>query len=94
MGESLRLIALSFGFLAVFAALGSGPVVALGRGLRARALLAPIVGLALAASLLTTAGLVVSTQTSAFGVLLPACLGSAIWAGWAGRRRGTAARPR
>jgi len=85
MSEPLRLICFALGFLALLAALGSGPVVALGRDIRARAALAPAVGLALAAALLTSAGHFVSTDTATRWLLLPVTVASLAWALWLAR---------
>lgn len=85
MSEAIRLIGLALGFLALFAALGSGPVAALGPEMKARAALAPAVGLALAAALLTTTGHFVSTDTATRWLLLPATLASVGWALWIAR---------
>lgn len=85
MSEALRLILLALGFLALLGALGSGPVAALGAQLKARAALAPAIGLALAAALLTSAGHFVSTDTATRWLLLPATLASVAWALWSAR---------
>jgi hypothetical protein len=78
--ELARVILYPVGFLALFTALGAAPVVLLGRRLRGRGALMPIVGLALAAILLTDASPLIPMRTAAWAVLLPAALLSVLLA--------------
>ncbi|MDX6696615.1 MAG: hypothetical protein QOE65_12 [Solirubrobacteraceae bacterium] len=87
MSEAVRLLAFGVAFLLLFAAVGSGPVVAFGRGMPARAALTPVVGFAAAASLLITASTVMPMRVAAWALLVPAAAGSVAWA-WAARTRG------
>jgi hypothetical protein len=96
VSEGLRVIALGSGYLVIFGAVGSGPVFVLARSAESRLLLAPAFGLAIAASILTTASLVLTMHTAAWVVLVPAALVSLGIAAWRIRRervvatRGTA----
>jgi len=89
MIEALRLLATTLALLGGLAALGSGPVVALGR--RASPVLgAPIAGLAVAGCLLTTTSAILDMRVAAFAMLAPAGVASVGWAILS--RRGSPAR--
>jgi hypothetical protein len=87
LAEALRLAGTSGAFLLALSALGAGPAAALGSGLRARAALAPLLGLALAASLLVSAGALVSARTATWALLAPLTAASLLWAAIYLRRR-------
>ena len=74
MHESLLLAGHSLALLVVFAALGSGPCVGLIRDRRMQVVTMPILGFALAASLLTTATPFLTLATATWVVLVPAAL--------------------
>ena len=86
MTEALPLLGYAGAILALFAALGSWPTLLLARGFPSRAALAPVVGFALAACLLSTAGGVLPMRVAAWAVLLPAALLSLGLTGWWARR--------
>jgi hypothetical protein len=67
-------------FLVVFTMIGSGPTLRLGRQLPAPFVLAPVLGLALSAAVLSTVAPVLSMAVAAWVVLIPAALLSAAWA--------------
>ena len=86
MSEGLKVIALGIGYLVIFGAVGSGPAFVLARSAESRLLLAPALGLAIAASLLTTVSLVMPMHTAAWAVLVPAAVISLVVAIWQLRR--------
>ena len=96
MSEGLKVIALGIGYLVIFGAVGSGPAFVLARSAESRLLLAPALGLSIAASVLTTVSLVMPMHTAAWAVLVPVAVVSLIVAVWQLRRdrviaaRGTA----
>jgi hypothetical protein len=96
VSEGLKVIALGIGYLVTFGAVGSGPALVLARSAESRLLLAPALGLSIAASVLTTVSLVMPMHTAAWAVLVPVAVVSLIVAVWRLRRdrviaaRGTA----
>jgi hypothetical protein len=82
VSEGLQVIALGIGYLVIFGAVGLGPAVVLARSAESRLLLAPALGLSIAASILTTVSLVLTMHEAAWAVLVPAALvslGVAVW---------------
>ena len=86
MTEALRLGVYGLGWLALMAALGSGPAVLLTPPRYPPLVLAPVLGAALGAALMTTASVVLTMSTAAFAVLLPAAVVSVVVAVLAARR--------
>jgi hypothetical protein len=82
VSEGLQVIALGIGYLVIFGAVGLGPAVVLARTAETRLLLAPALGLSIAASALTTASLLMPMHTAAWAVLVPAAVISVIVAVW------------
>jgi hypothetical protein len=74
MSEGLRLILFGFGWVIVFAALGSGPANVLSGRRYPRILLAPVLGVALAPALMTTGSLFLTMNAACFAVLVPAAV--------------------
>ena len=87
MSEGIRVVAFAIGYLVIFIALGLGPACVLARGSTPRFVLAPMLGLALAASVLTTASVALTMRTAAWVVLIPLALLSLSLAFWRLRRR-------
>jgi hypothetical protein len=87
MAERIALVVYAFGIVVFLGALGSGPALFLARRVTAPLLLAPAVGLAIAAAALTTAVVIAPLRTVTWVLLVPAALASAIWAGWQLRGR-------
>jgi hypothetical protein len=87
VSEGIRVVAFAIGYLAIFTAIGLGPACMLARGSTPRFVLAPMLGLALAASVLTTASVALTMHTAAWLVLIPLALLSLSLAFWRLRRR-------
>ena len=87
MPEGLLLVAYALFDLVLLTALGSGPTMLVARRRPELVVLAPVIGLALAAGVLTTTATIVSMRVAAFAVLLPLTVVSLAWA-WRSRPRG------
>lgn len=79
MSESIELILLALGWVAVFTVLGLGPAWALGRRLGSPIILAPVLGVALGAAFFTTSALFISMRVAVLAILVPMLLGSLAW---------------
>jgi hypothetical protein len=89
VSEGIRVVVLGIGFLVIFTALGLGLACALARTSSPRIVLAPLLGLAVAASVLTTASLGLTMRSAAWVVLVPLgilSLGLVVWQLRRGRR--------
>jgi hypothetical protein len=82
VSEGVKVIALGIGYLVIFGAVGSGPAFVLVRPAESRLLLAPALGLSIAAGVLTTVSLVMPMHTAAWAVLVPVAVASLIVATW------------
>jgi hypothetical protein len=85
VAEALRLGIYGLGWLALLAGLGSGPAFLLAGCRYPPLVLAPVLGGALGAALMTTASVVLTMSTAAFALLLPAAVVSvlvAVMAAW------------
>jgi hypothetical protein len=71
VSESIQAILLALAWLAMLAALGSGPAWLLGRHLGSRLVLAPVLGLAIGSAVLTSASFAMTMGTAAYALLLP-----------------------
>jgi hypothetical protein len=89
VSEGIRVVVFEIGFLVVFTALGLGFACMLRGTPTPRLVLAPLLGLAVAASVLTTASLALTMRSAAWIVLIPiglVSLGLAVWQIRRGRR--------
>jgi hypothetical protein len=85
VGESASLVGYALAYLALLTALGSGPALALTARGRDNALLAPIIGLAGMAAVLTSVADVLPMRVAAWSLVLPAAaisLAAAAWLEW------------
>ena len=72
MSERTTLVGVVLALVGIVWAVGAGPAAALGRQAASRIVLAPLIGLALCASLLTTAAAIMPLGVAAYAVLVPA----------------------
>ena len=86
MPERFDIVTLTVGYAVILTLLGSAPALVLARGFGSRLVLAPALGFALAASLLSTANAFLTLRQATWWILAPACVASTVLAVVAIRR--------